>query len=561
MARNMLRLERMHCCTISILAFVISQILFVWLVMRNNQVDPSTSKLLFHYNLIDKMGWRKFIVGTPDHSKEFYQYNVQLSDKTKILRNLPETRDKSCGSRTYSLPPASQAKVSIVISYHNEARSMLLRTVISLVSRTPEDYFHELILIDDFSEDVNLLKELELLMHEMFAGRRRSPTLIFLRNSQRMGLIWSRNKGVSEASGHYLFFLDSHCEVNDGWLEPLLDRLALNPTRAVSPLVDPIDPSTFGYQQADNELLKGGFDWSLHFHWVPRQLAKGELPQQAYSSPTFAGGILMISREWLLKLQGFNPHLKIWGGESIELAIKLWLCGGQIEIVPCSRIGHIYRSRHAFRFPSLFEDQLVAALMTHLLNSKIIAESWLDEYKYLFYSLKPDAIATVMNYTDQGYDVLSLKKRLQCKTFDWYLDHVYKELKPTNADSSALGTLRNGDRCVQDIDFYPVLVSCYMQNISHWALDRHTGKLSSTEGYCLGGVLDETERKTIVQIDPCLDDKSQYWRRQSTQLVHEQTQLCLDNTIQNQLELSICRQRPIPASQSFQFALEMERQT
>lgn len=112
------------------------------------------------------------------------------------------------------------------------------------------------------------------------------------------------------ASGHYLLFLDSHCEVNDGWLEPLLDRLAFNSSLAVSPLLDPIDPKTLSYQSG-NVLLKGGFDWSLHFHWLPRQLEEREPPEREYKSPAFAGGIMMISREWFFKLHGFNPHLQV----------------------------------------------------------------------------------------------------------------------------------------------------------------------------------------------------------------------------------------------------------
>lgn len=88
-----------------------------------------------------------------------------------------------------------------------------------------------------------------------------------IRNGKREGLIRSRNIAAKLARGHYLVFLDSHCEVNVGWLEPLMHRVEEFKGSVVSPILDVIDWKSLQYRSGSTR-LKGGFDWSLQFKWI-----------------------------------------------------------------------------------------------------------------------------------------------------------------------------------------------------------------------------------------------------------------------------------------------------
>lgn len=112
---------------------------------------------------------------------------------------------------------------SIIIVYHNEANSTLLRGLMSIVNRTPSQVLKEIILVDDASEDRDYLHK----PLDEFVKTLRIPVLIF-RNEERMGLIRSRLRGASAASGDTLTFLDAHIECSEGWILPLLTEVKKN---------------------------------------------------------------------------------------------------------------------------------------------------------------------------------------------------------------------------------------------------------------------------------------------------------------------------------------------
>ncbi|XP_064004936.1 polypeptide N-acetylgalactosaminyltransferase-like 6 isoform X6 [Pogoniulus pusillus] len=410
-----------------------------------------------------------------DHDDSAYRengFNIFVSNNIALERSLPDIRHPNCKHKVYleKLP-----NTSIIIPFHNEGWTSLLRTIHSIINRTPDSLIAEIILVDDFSDRDNSDKAQEyvkgtedsaydvlnrenlqflFLIYPVVRGvgslngrsehlkekleeyMVRFAKVRIVRAKKREGLIRTRLLGASLARGEVLTFLDSHCEVNVNWLPPLLNQIALNHKTIVCPMIDVIDHNHFGYEAQAGDAMRGAFDWEMYYKRIPipPELQRAD-PSDPFESPVMAGGLFAVNRKWFWELGGYDPGLEIWGGEQYEISFKVWMCGGGMFDVPCSRVGHIYRKYVPYKVPS---GTSLAR------NLKRVAETWMDEFAEYIYQRRPE-------YRHLSTGDLSaqkeLRKHLKCKDFKWFMASVAwdvpKYYPPVEPPPAAWGEIRN----------------------------------------------------------------------------------------------------------------------
>ncbi|MGH0118015.1 UNVERIFIED_CONTAM: hypothetical protein FKN15_047020 [Acipenser sinensis] len=188
----------------------------------------------------------------------------------------------------------------------------------------------------------------------------------------------------------------------------------------VCPIIDVISDDTFEYM-AGSDMTYGGFNWKLNFRWYPvpqremdRRKGDRTLPACCMKhitidvkfvlaklidplfhfnsktttniamgkTPTMAGGLFSIDRDYFQEIGTYDAGMDIWGGENLEISFRIWQCGGTLEIVTCSHVGHVFRKATPYTFPG-GTGQIINK------NNRRLAEVWMDEFKNFFYIISP----------------------------------------------------------------------------------------------------------------------------------------------------------------------------
>nr|XP_045007887.1 polypeptide N-acetylgalactosaminyltransferase 10 isoform X2 [Jaculus jaculus] len=391
-------------------------------------------------------------------------FNIYVSDKISLNRSLPDIRHPNCNGKRYleTLP-----NTSIIIPFHNEGWSSLLRTVHSVINRSPPELVAEILLVDDFSDR---------------------------------------------------------------------DRIARSRKTIVCPMIDVIDHDDFRYETQAGDAMRGAFDWEMYYKRIPipPELQKAD-PSDPFESPVMAGGLFAVDRKWFWELGGYDPGLEIWGGEQYEISFKVWMCGGRMEDIPCSRVGHIYRKYVPYKVP---------AGVSLARNLKRVAEVWMDEYAEFIYQRRPE-----YRHLSAG-DVVAQKRlrgSLNCKSFKWFMTKIAWDLPkfypPVEPPAAAWGEIRNmGTGLCADTKHGTLgsplkLESCVrgrgeaawnsMQVFTFtWREDIRPGDPQHTKKFCF----DAVSRTSPVTLYDCHSMKgNQLWRyRKDRTLYHPVSSSCMD---------------------------------
>lgn len=137
------------------------------------------------------------------------------------------------------------------------------------------------------------------------------------------GPVGARNRGAQEARGDFLIFADAHCIFPQDFFLTLLEAFSVNREFAsVTAGTRFLDRTTYGCRIGWDDILWGS---DLYFPSDENEIFPIASPGH---------GVFAIRADVFRAVGGYWKELRGWGGEEVQLNLKLWMCGYQIAMNP-----------------------------------------------------------------------------------------------------------------------------------------------------------------------------------------------------------------------------------
>lgn len=211
--------------------------------------------------------------------------------------------------------------ISIIIPSYNQG-SLLKNCIVSLNNQKTAVAF-EIIVVDDGSKDdtENIIKNLKI------------KNELRLYCQEHKGPAAARNTGISLAKYDLIAFTDADCKPRDDWLQQIYCVFTENKADCVGgPLID----STFTNNKRRN---------ILHEFMLARSPERNEEPfyfMNKYLGLSTAN--MIVRKEILNKINGFNEEFKVPGGEDFEFSSRVQSNGFNITFNLKILVEHYYPS-------------------------------------------------------------------------------------------------------------------------------------------------------------------------------------------------------------------------
>jgi GT2 family glycosyltransferase/SAM-dependent methyltransferase/glycosyltransferase involved in cell wall biosynthesis len=229
-------------------------------------------------------------------------------------------QEREPGQPPARLPSCEEPLVSIIIPVHGQV-AYTCRCLASIVAHWPATPA-EVLVVDDASPDSTR------------AVLRGVENLRLVVNEVNQGFIRAVNRGVREARGRYLVFLNNDTEVRPGWCDEL-----------VRTFVDVPEAGIVGAKllYPDGRLQEaGGLIWKNGSAWNVGRGDDPDRPEHCYRRDVdyVSGAALAVPRDLFQALGGFDEHYAPMYGEDSDLAFRAREAGRRVIYQPLARVIH-----------------------------------------------------------------------------------------------------------------------------------------------------------------------------------------------------------------------------